>query len=158
VHVTVLCGGKGTRLGEPIKCLTEVAGRPFMDWKLEQLELLGASSVTLVVGPFLREFSARYGSTVGYRADSQSGIRDALGDVDGWWAMGDVLLDQPLEGVGVMFVRPGVQIAGLYLDCGLYHGPGPWRMEWTEAVPYHINTPSDLEKTGAHLRRHGLVG
>jgi hypothetical protein len=156
--VTVLCGGKGTRLGEPIKCLTEVAGRPFMDWKVEQLQLLGATAITLVVGPYLEQFRRRYGQSVFYRLDPQLGVRHAVGATEGWWTMGDVLLDQPLVGEHVMFVRPGAQIAGLFLDCGLYHGPGPWQMRETRAVPHHINTRADLEETGAHLRRHGLAG
>jgi len=158
VHVAVLCGGKGTRLGEPIKCLAEVAGRPFMDWKVEQLERHGATHLTLVVGPFFSEFHRRYGSRFEYRTDAQGGIRAAIGGWRGWWTMGDVLLDQRLEGDGVCFVRAGEQIAGLWLDCGLYHGPGPWQMVPTAAVPWHINTRADMEKTGAHLRRHGLAG
>lgn len=158
MHVAVLCGGKGTRLGEPIKCLAEVAGRPWMDWKLEQLEGLGATHVTLVVGPFFSEFYRRYGPRLEYRLDAQTGIRDALGTWNGWWTMGDVLLDQPLVGESVMFVRRGEQIAGLWLDCGLYHGPGPWRMVETPVVPHHINDPTARGAADAHLRRHGLTG
>lgn len=153
MRVAVLCGGKGTRLGEPIKCLTEVAGRPFMDWKLEQLERCGATDVHLLCGPFMIEFAKRYGKRVLYEVDEQTGIRDALGAWPWWWTMGDVLLEQPLEGFAVNYVVPGEQIGGLWLDAGLYHGLGPWRQVKTPAHPWHINTPADLEETGAHLRR-----
>lgn len=158
MHVAVLCGGKGTRLGEPIKCLAEVAGRPFMDWKVEQLERCGATRLTLVVGPFLTAFYRRYGSRFEYRTDAQEGVREALGSWRGWWTWGDTLLEQPLDGEGVCFVVPGLHIAGLWLDAGLYHGPGPWRMQETAARPWHINTPTDRGVTDAHLRRHGLAG
>lgn len=157
MHVAVLCGGKGTRLGAPVKCLVEVAGRPWMDWKLEQLAQHGATRVTLFVGPHLNAFYRRYGPTVEYRTDPQHGIRAALGTWHGWWTMGDVLLDQPFVGTNVMFVRPGTQIAGLYLDCGLYHGMGPWVMQPTDAVPLDCNTPSALGEADAYLRRHGLA-
>lgn len=157
MHVAVLCGGKGTRLGEPIKCLAEVAGRPFMDWKLEQLERCGATRVTLIVGPFFREFFRRYGSSVEYRTDSQAGIRAALDGWRGWWTWGDTLLEQPLVGENVCFVVPGEHIAGLWLDAGLYHGPGPWRMEVTAATPWQINTPTDLMRCNEDLLRYGVT-
>lgn len=154
MHVAVLCGGKGTRLGEPIKCLTEVAGRPWMDWKLEQLERCGATDITLMVGPYAEEF-ARYGLRM--IEDPQKGIGRALRGLGlsvGWWTMGDVLLEQPLSWpVGpVVYVRPGEQIGGLWLDCGLYYGTGGWRMKETRAIPYHINTQADREEADAYLR------
>lgn len=154
MRVAVLCGGKGTRLGEPVKCLTEVAGRPFMDWKIEQLERCGATDIVLYCGPFITEFATRYGSRVAYRPDDQQGISEALGWWDGWWTMGDVLLEQPLEGENVVYVVPGAQIAGLWLDAGLYHGQGPWLMKETAARPWHINTPDDLARCSENLLRH----
>lgn len=147
--VAVLCGGKGTRLGEPIKCLTEVAGRPFMDWKLEQLERCGGDP-WLIVGPFADAFD-HYGLPM--KLDLQIGIRNAVAGWDGWWTMGDVLLEQPLDESGdVVYVRPGEQIGGLWLDCGLYRGRGPWRMVETQAIPYHINTRDDLAECESYLR------
>ena len=157
MRVAVLCGGKGTRLGTPVKCLTEVAGRPFMDWKLDQLERFGADHITLVVGPFLAEFQKRYGSRVRYMEDDQSGVRNAVRHVDGWWTWGDTLLDQLPEGKNVCYVVPGDHIAGLWLDAGLYHGQGPWQMKRSAAWPLTINTPTDLERCGAHLLRLGLA-
>ena len=156
MHVAVLCGGRGTRLGLPVKCLAVVAGRPFMDWKLEQLERLGASHVSLFVGPFLSEFHKRYGGRVEYRPDGQTGVRDALGSWAGWWTWGDTLLEQPLDDEGGCFVVPGDHIAGLWLDAGLYYGTGPWQMRTTTAIPWSINTPGELERCGAHLRRHSF--
>jgi hypothetical protein len=119
-----------------------------MDHKLDQLERLGATEIDLLCGPFKREFEARYAGRAACWADAQTGVRDAIGDHRGWWTMGDVLLGQPLDGEGVCFVTPGEQIGGLWLDCGLYHGPGPWRMVPTKAKPLTINTPED--RRGAH--------
>jgi hypothetical protein len=124
-----------------------------MDWKLEQLEPFDAR-VTLVCGPFFDEFSKRYGSRVTYMPDKQTGIRDALRGWQGWWTWGDTLLDQPLVGENVCYVVPGTHIAGLWLDAGLYHGEGPWQMQETPARPLTINTPQQLEETGATLRRY----
>lgn len=163
MRIAVLCGGKGTRLGEPIKCLTEVAGRPFMDWKLEQLERMGATAITLCCGPFFDEFSSRYGDDCTYKPDNQFGIADVVEHLPDsqYWTMGDVLLEQPLglPIAPVMYVRraPNPNIAGLYLDCGLYYGKSGFFLYETEAQPYHINTRSDLEVCDSHLRRHSLA-
>lgn len=154
MHVAILCGGKGTRLGAPVKCLAEVAGKPFMDWKLEQVERLGATYVVLIVGPFLKEFHKRYGSRVEYLPDAQTGIRNALGRWSGWWTWGDTLLEQPFDGENVCYVTPGEHIAGLWLDAGLYHGTGPWTMKETSARPWQINTPNDLARCSETLLRH----
>lgn len=159
MRIAVLCGGKGTRLGEPIKCLTEVAGRPFMDWKLEQLKRMGAGNVYLHAGPFVNEFRKLYGScfVVG---DSQKGIGAVVEDFayDYHWTMGDVLLEQPLKPLTepTMYVRRdgNPNIAGIYLDCGLYYGKSNFRLVETTAQPYHINTRSDLEVCDAYLRGH----
>lgn len=147
-----MCGGRGTRLGAPIKCLAEVAGRPFMDWKLEQLERFGATDIHLLCGPFRDAFKRRYGSRVLCEEDDQTGIRDALGYWPWWWTMGDVLLDQPLIHRNAVYVVRGEQIAGLWLDAGLYHGPGPWQMVETTAVPYHCNTSADLARCESYLK------
>jgi hypothetical protein len=163
MRIAVLCGGKGTRLGEPIKCLAEVAGRPFMDWKLEQLERLGASHITLCVGPFFDEFAARYGDRCTYKPDNQFGIADVVDNLPDhtYWTMGDVLLEQPLEWLAypTMYVRRSDEpnIAGIYLDCGLYFGKQNFRLVETWAQPYHINTRADLEVCDEMLRGHRLA-
>lgn len=161
MRVAVLAGGKGTRLGEPIKCLTEVAGRPFMDWKIEQLERMGATDIVLIVGPFVAEFRQRY--SVEVVGDPQLGIRatHSVFPDDWFWTMGDVLLEQPLKPLteSTMYVRydENPNIAGLFLDCGLYFGKRDFRLVPTAAKPYHINTPADLGECDAYLRRHSFA-
>jgi len=54
--VVVLAGGLGTRLGKigsniP-KALVEVAGRPFLDWKIRQLSNQNVDSIYLLTGHF----------------------------------------------------------------------------------------------------------
>ncbi len=125
-----------------------------MDWKVDQLERMGATEIVLVCGPFLEEFGYRYAKQCAIWRDLQTGIRGALGTWNGWWTMGDVLLEQPLERTegDIVFVRPGEQIGGLWLDCGLYYGRGPWRMVPTDAVPHHINDQTSLAECEAYLR------
>lgn len=52
--VCILAGGLGTRLGDSSrsmpKCLTEIAGRPFLEYQLELLASHGAARVVLCVG------------------------------------------------------------------------------------------------------------
>jgi MurNAc alpha-1-phosphate uridylyltransferase len=52
--VAILCGGKGTRLGELTrdrpKSLVEVCGRPFIEWQLELLLQVECPRVVLCVG------------------------------------------------------------------------------------------------------------
>lgn len=54
LEVVVLAGGEGTRLrsvaGSLPKALVEVAGRPMLDWKLDQLAQAGAVRIHLLVG------------------------------------------------------------------------------------------------------------
>lgn len=149
--VLVLCGGRGTRLPAPIKCLTPILGRPFMDYKLDQLERLGATRIDLICGPYRRDFKRRYGKRVMTWADPQLGIRNALGTWDGWWTWGDTLLEQAPAHPNACYVAPGVHIAGLWIDAGLYHGRGPWTMVEATDRPHHINTLADLARTEAYL-------
>jgi NDP-sugar pyrophosphorylase family protein len=49
--VVILCGGKGTRLGEPInKCFVDVNGKPFLLHQLERLEAQGYTTTILARG------------------------------------------------------------------------------------------------------------
>jgi len=54
IPVAILCGGKGTRLGELTKdipkSLVKVAGKPFIFWQLDLLADQGFTDVTLCVG------------------------------------------------------------------------------------------------------------
>lgn len=168
MRVAVLCGGKGTRLGEPIKCLAEVAGRPFMDWKIDQLHGQGATRIMLLCGPYQDEFSERYSHRLGVtvHSDEQIGVEPALRHVatPDWWTWGDTLihigrLHTPT--LPTMYVRrdpANANIAGIYLDVGLYSDTGNFTLVETTAVPHHINTPADRDETDAYLRRYGLFG
>ncbi len=156
MHVTVLVGGKGTRLGEPVKCLTRVAGRPFLDWRLEQLREDGATSFTLLVGPFAKEF-ARY--ELPMIEDPQSGIEDCLRYIPKgeYWALGDVYLrftmrERNQAAMVVTRNSPHPNIAGHLLDCGLYFGKSNFTLVETPNVPIHINTREDWEHANAHIR------
>jgi GTP:adenosylcobinamide-phosphate guanylyltransferase len=163
MRVAVLCGGKGTRLGEPIKCLTEVAGRPFMDWKIEQLEWAGATDIQLLCGPYEKEFRKRYGARVWkVTPDNQSGVANALRVVNhGWWTWGDTLIAvrlwAPNESVMLVTRHPSANLAGIWLVVGLYYVKRLHRLIETKHGPYHINTREDLEATDAHIRRHGIT-
>jgi NDP-sugar pyrophosphorylase family protein len=53
--VVVLAGGRGTRLATVTgpdlpKALVPVAGRPFIDWKIDELHAAGATEVVVLVG------------------------------------------------------------------------------------------------------------
>jgi hypothetical protein len=166
MRVDVMCGGKGTRLGEPIKCLTEVAGRVWMDWKIDQLRGAGATTIVLWCGhdtdTFMEQYQHRPG--IHYRGDDRKGIEPILRTPGiGWWTHGDVLLAQPLSDITepTMYVRRDPEhsnIAGVYLDCGLYYGTSHWACTETAATPIHINTPEDRKVADATLRRYGLFG
>jgi D-glycero-D-manno-heptose 1,7-bisphosphate phosphatase len=60
-----LVGGRGTRLGtltESIpKPLAEVAGRPFLDWQIEDAARFGFERITLLAGYKAEQIEARYG-------------------------------------------------------------------------------------------------
>ena len=53
-HAVVLAGGLGTRinavLGSRPKALAEIAGRPFLDWKIQELRRNSIDSVTFLLG------------------------------------------------------------------------------------------------------------
>lgn len=53
-HAVVLAGGLGTRinavLGSRPKALAEIAGRPFLDWKVQELRRNSVDSVTFLLG------------------------------------------------------------------------------------------------------------
>ncbi len=53
-HAVVLAAGRGSRLGastaELPKCLTEVAGRPLLDWLIESLRNAGVEKIVIITG------------------------------------------------------------------------------------------------------------
>jgi len=68
-QVALLVGGRGTRLG-PLtealpKPLAPVAGRPFLDWQVEEVARFGFARITLLAGYMAEQIVARYhGRTV----------------------------------------------------------------------------------------------
>lgn len=62
LEIVVLAGGEGTRLrsvtGPLPKALVEVAGRPMLDWKLDQLAQAGATRLHLLVGSGQEQIAA----------------------------------------------------------------------------------------------------
>jgi len=114
----VLAGGLGTRVaaltepGAP-KALLEVAGRPFLEWKLRQLADLGVAEVLVLTGhgaPAVHEFVGD-GSRFGLRAQcvadgprllgTGGAIKAALARLpDAFWVTyGDSLVEAPLVAV-----------------------------------------------------------
>lgn len=157
MNVYVLCGGKGTRLGEPVKCLTDINGTPFIEKKIEWLRRDGAKRITLLVGPYVQEFAYLRLPMI---SDEQTGIPNALRYVpdNTWWTMGDVLMRHRLnepDSPRMIVKRSGdhPNIAGIYLDCGLYYGKQDFTLVETREATHTINTPQDLEETRAALLR-----
>ena len=155
MHVTVLCGGKGTRLGaDRPKCLVEVAGRPFIEHKLDQLRQQGATAFQLAVGPYGADF-AYLGLTM--ILDLQTGITGCRDWLKGWWTMGDALFTDPPEiwarksSPLYLVKKAGGNVGGLYEDCGLYRGTNWNRILHVPGRMYTINTPEDLEDTRAAM-------
>jgi D-glycero-D-manno-heptose 1,7-bisphosphate phosphatase len=64
-QAVILVGGRGTRLGaltEALpKPLAEVAGRPFLDWQIEEVARFGFERITLLAGYKAEQIAARYG-------------------------------------------------------------------------------------------------
>ena len=178
-HVVVACGGQGTRLGYTgQKCLVPIDGRPFLYYKLDELRANGATSYTLLVAHHSETVYSAVrdewrGLPVYYHHDSGRGpweaVRDAAPQLPEtfWVTWGDTLFDQPLDQPyqPLRFITPelGVErpnVGKQFLDAGLYHvnrdDPCPrWWMEQVRHIPtWTINTPDQLERTRAHIRRH----
>jgi NDP-sugar pyrophosphorylase family protein len=114
----VLAGGLGTRVaeitgpGQP-KALLPIAGRPFIEWKLRQLAVLGATDVVLLTGhgdEWVRE-QVGDGSRYGVRASCHDDGARLLGTGGAvravldrlpeqfWVTYGDSLVEAPLAAV-----------------------------------------------------------
>lgn len=122
----ILVGGLGTRLvgltGDTRpKVLVPVAGRLFIDWKLEELAGRGITDVLLLVGhhgdaivEHVGDGSA-FGVRTRYQADGETllgtggAIRRALSELpDAFWVTyGDSLLDVDLRAAEAAFTRSG---------------------------------------------------
>jgi D-glycero-D-manno-heptose 1,7-bisphosphate phosphatase len=63
-QAVILTGGRGTRLGaftdSPPKPLAEIAGRPFLDWQIEEVSRFGFERITLLAGYKAELIEARY--------------------------------------------------------------------------------------------------
>jgi D-glycero-D-manno-heptose 1,7-bisphosphate phosphatase len=63
-HAAILVGGRGTRLGSLTdaipKPMVEVAGRPFLDWLIEEVSRFGFPRITLLAGYLGHSIAARY--------------------------------------------------------------------------------------------------
>lgn len=177
MRIAVMCGGRGTRLGTPIKCLTPICGRPFMDWKIAQLRIQGFTQITLAVGPHFDAYWERYGPTVGYITDDQQGVEAVANNLPQpmWWCNGDTLLvlgehntapklvnpnegfrPCPSFGVATTHIIKPPNVPGGWLDAGFYYGAPPfdeWRI--VETRPYDINTWDDYKVTEKYLARYG---
>jgi NDP-sugar pyrophosphorylase family protein len=124
--VAILTGGLGTRLhgitgGTTPKALVPVLGRPFLDWKLEELARAGVGQVTLLVGHSSDRIKAhvgdgaRFGLAVTYVDDGPE-LRGTGGALlhalpvlpDAFWVTyGDTLLEVDLERAEEQFERSG---------------------------------------------------
>src|SRR2546426_5413320 len=126
--VAVLAGGLGTRMAKRTgprlpKALLEVAGRPFIDFKLAQLATGGVTQVVMLLGhgagaiaEHVRD-GAAYGLDIELLPDGDQllgtggAVRRALpqlGDVF-WVTYGDTYLSVPMVEVEEVFRRAGRQ-------------------------------------------------
>lgn len=80
--VAILCGGKGTRLGELTKntpkSLVKVLNRPFIEWQLDWLAKQGVTKVLLCIGHLGGQIAHAVGETyagmrIGYVGDGMPG-------------------------------------------------------------------------------------
>jgi molybdopterin-guanine dinucleotide biosynthesis protein A len=183
----VLCGGSGGRLlgDNPDvlqKCCVEVAGRPFLHWRIEQLLRCGytdlhfitkgryAAEVKMVVGDYpvhIEDISGNKFQAASYAAELGKNDTVCVVNGDTWMDIPPyydsvhqtplMLLVPPFEGhppnVCMRSATPN------YLDAGVYWINNEWPQIWEYMVrigerPYHLNTPKDKVELDAHLRRY----
>lgn len=181
MNVTVLAGGKGTRLGyDGQKCCIPVAGRPFLLHRLDQLVRNGATNLHLLVSHASEEVFSVIGqwedkTPINFIYDEGIGpweaVRNAVDYIPSKFfhvANGDTYLETPLKpwassnAVPMMVVTQNssvpMNLRGGWLDAGLYrvsrNNPTPdfWFRRETTARAYTINTREQLEETDAALR------
>ena len=159
--IAVLAGGLGTRIqgvsGPTPKALIELAGRPFLDWKLDQLVLSRPSAIYLLVGQGAAEIfehvSKRdYGVPVALIHDGPH-LRGTAGAVlsaasaisgDGFvLTYGDNLLDFPLEVLVEEAIRTGLSTMVATSAVGPSDAPN-LEIEENKIISYVSGGRSDL--------------
>ena len=162
--VVILCGGKGTRLDSYTqKCVTPVAGRPFLHWKLDQLCDRGATYFYLLVAHKWFDVTKECGYSwrgrpIRYIRDPGEGVDTAILHATKylpflhWITYGDSILDVPLtHGLPHTWVNDEYP-----KDAGFMYRWGPiggYRRH-TDQPAVQINTPADMERADENLRRH----
>lgn len=184
----VLCGGSGSRLlgdNEDVrqKCCVEVAGKPFLQWRIEQLLDCGhrnlhfitkgryGAEVKQTVGDWpvhIESISGDKFQAVSYAAELGQGETVCIVNGDTWFPVPQYY---DFFGTPLMVVcPPGKQQPNVsmgqgypnYLDAGIYwinnNWPQHWKHMFVDQTPYHLNTPKDKEELDAYLRRYSELG
>lgn len=151
------------------KCLVDVAGRPFLYWKLEQLVANGATELHLLCSyRYLDVMDAvdawDHDTLVIYHLDDGIGqwaahdkaVDEGLPFVH-WLTYGDSLLDVPLAHSKLPYVYVNDEHPR---DAGVIYTWGKAKKfipKYTTERAHHLNTPADLEETRAHIRGYCLA-
>jgi hypothetical protein len=147
-------------------------GRPFLDWKLEQLAAAGATDLHLLVAHRQDEVRDWIGDVyadlpVTYHVDSGDGRRAAHRTADlppvHWLTYGDCLLDVPLEHRPFPYRWANTE----FRDAGVAYCWGRnerCASRWTASRSHHINDSaayaeceSFLKRAGAHASSSSIV-
>ena len=178
--MAVLCGGKGTRLGELTKntpkSLIEVAGRPFLEWPLEHYASQGIQRVVLCIGHLGEQIQAHFGTSFAGMAleylkdEPQRGPINAwmnfadLYPVPFWWTYGDTYLPidlrEPAQSASYRIDNDGWAVGHPkgWIDYGLYYEANRIAHTLRVRVPqeqrfYEIGTPAALAETKDYFAR-----
>ena len=164
--VIVLCGGRGTRLGASgQKCCVQIAGRPFLQWKMEQLTRNGATEfMFLTTTPYIQEVRNVVGDwpvAIDRGRGQWHAMSESLDFVPPgetyYISNGDTWVETPLLTVHppTMYVtrntpEPFNVQSRTALDIGLYcvssdSVGAPWEYQLVNARPFHLNTRESME-------------
>lgn len=158
--VAILCGGKGTRLGELTrdtpKALVDVNGRPFIHWQLDLLRRQGFRLVVVCTGHLARKFDGVFdvysdmvvvseGSPELGTADRVRRALPLLGD-EFWVLYGDSYLDADFAPVFERHRKIG-RMACLTLWQGVNYGMNLFKREAFGEFPEE----NDLHWLAIHL-------
>ena len=174
--MAVLCGGKGTRLGELTKStpksLIEVAGRPFLEWPLEHYASQGIQRVVLCIGHLGEQIRRHFGKTFAGMALEYLQDEPQRGPINAfmafadlhrppfWWTYGDTYLPlslfEPATSASYRIYNDGFAVGHPmgWIDYGLYYENG--HLTQRRVVPkeqrfYEIGTPAALAETRAYF-------